>query len=43
MDQLPDWAFDVCDAVPEDEEPPLCQCGQHYVGAPCPQKENDEV
>lgn len=24
--------------VPETDEPPLCTCGKHYVGAPCPVK-----
>jgi hypothetical protein len=23
------------EAVPEDDEPPMCSCGKHYVGAPC--------
>lgn len=31
------WA-DIADAVPEGDEPPLCACGGHYVGAPCPMR-----
>jgi hypothetical protein len=27
---------DVADAVPETDEPPLCPCRRHYLGAPCP-------
>ncbi|WCD44134.1 hypothetical protein Kuura_056 [Caulobacter phage Kuura] len=28
---------ELCAAVDEIGEPPLCLCGHHYVGAPCPQ------
>jgi len=26
---------EIADAVPEQDEPPMCGCGRHYVGAPC--------
>jgi len=28
---------EIAEAVPETEEPALCECGNHYVGAPCPE------
>jgi hypothetical protein len=27
---------EIAESVPESEEPPLCTCGKHYIGAPCP-------
>lgn len=32
---LPAWAAEAQEAVPETAEPPLCECGKHYVGATC--------
>jgi phytoene/squalene synthetase len=38
VDDYQEWMHEVaklCERVPETEEPPLCQCGKHYVGATC--------
>lgn len=32
---------EICDAVPEQDEPDLCRCGKHYEGAPCPPIDHD--
>jgi hypothetical protein len=41
-DELPLNLADIADAVPETDEPPLCSCGKHYVGAPCKQGHNPD-
>lgn len=34
--EVPSWVTDLCDQVSEEDEPALCVCGGHYLGAPCP-------
>jgi hypothetical protein len=30
---------DLQEFIEQDGEPELCQCGKHYIGAPCPEEE----